>query len=153
MSSNVQVSVTSILKKVYPVGSIYFSVNSTNPGTSLGFGTWSAFGAGKVPVGFDSGDTDFDTDEETGGAKTVAHTHALSDSAYGQITQNNNGVFMRLVTGITSWTSNRPRSWSTVSTPSNAANTEGIALRGDTDSTSPSVVQPYIVVRMWKRTA
>lgn len=81
------VNVVEILKKAYPVGSIYINASvSTNPATLLGFGTWSAFGAGRTLVGIDSGDTDFDTVEETGGAKShtlgiteiPSHTHKLS---------------------------------------------------------------------------
>lgn len=56
----------------FPVGSVFIAVVSTNPNTLLGYGTWSAIAAGKVLIGLDSGDTDFDTVEETGGAKTVA---------------------------------------------------------------------------------
>lgn len=66
----------------WPVGAVYTSVLSTSPATLFG-GTWTAIGAGRVLVGLDSGDTDFDTPEETGGAKTVtlssaempSHTH------------------------------------------------------------------------------
>lgn len=58
------------VQAAWPVGSVFIAVVSTNPATLLGFGTWSAFGAGRVMVGLDSGDTDFDTAEETGGAKT-----------------------------------------------------------------------------------
>jgi hypothetical protein len=58
--------------EAFPVGSVFIAVVSTDPGTLLGYGTWSAFGAGKVLIGLDSGDTDFDTAEETGGAKTKA---------------------------------------------------------------------------------
>ena len=57
---------------VYPVGSIFLSVVSTNPGTLLGVGTWVAIGTGRTLVAIDSGDTDFDVVEETGGAKTAA---------------------------------------------------------------------------------
>jgi hypothetical protein len=67
---------------LYPVGSIYTNATvSTNPATLLGFGTWTAFGAGRVMVGFDSGNALFDTAEETGGsadAITVSHTHTAT---------------------------------------------------------------------------
>jgi microcystin-dependent protein len=62
------------LSTVYPVGCIYTSTVATNPATLFGFGTWTAFGAGRVLVGFDSTQTEFDTAEETGGEKTVTLT-------------------------------------------------------------------------------
>ena len=66
------------IQAVYPVGSIYINAAvSTNPATLLGFGTWAAFGAGRVMVGLDSGDSDFDTAQETGGSKT--HTLSVSE--------------------------------------------------------------------------
>ena len=41
-----------LLQSVYPIGSIYINAsNSTNPGTLLGFGTWVAFGQGRVLIG------------------------------------------------------------------------------------------------------
>ena len=67
-----------VLDTVWPIGSVFIAVVSTNPATLLGGGTWSAFGAGRVMVGLDSSDTDFDTVEETGGAKTVTLTAAQS---------------------------------------------------------------------------
>ena len=57
------------LLAVWPIGSIYTSVTSANPSTLFG-GNWEAFGAGRVLIGLDSADTDFDAVEETGGAKT-----------------------------------------------------------------------------------
>ena len=54
-----------------PVGSIHVSASPTDPATTLGYGTWAAFGTGRVIVGVDVGDTDFDTVEETGGSKTA----------------------------------------------------------------------------------
>ena len=69
--------VTATIANAYPVGSIYMNCsNATNPGTLLGFGTWSAFGEGRVLIGIDSSDTDFDTAEETGGSKTHTLTEA-----------------------------------------------------------------------------
>jgi hypothetical protein len=74
--------VQAALNALYPVGSIYINAtNSTNPGTLLGFGTWTAFGAGRVPVGFNASDPLFDAAEETGGSKdaiVVSHTHTYS---------------------------------------------------------------------------
>lgn len=68
---------TDVFEKIYPVGSLYFNaINSANPSELLGFGTWVAFGAGKVPVGYDSTDTDFNAAEKTGGEKTHALTEA-----------------------------------------------------------------------------
>jgi hypothetical protein len=68
------------LDQVYPVGSIYLNaINATNPATLLGFGTWAAFGAGRVPVGFNAADPLFDTAEKVGGSKNaivVSHAHS-----------------------------------------------------------------------------
>ena len=69
--------------KVYPVGSIYMSVNNVNPGTLFG-GTWIAWGGGRVPIGVDTSDTDFQTAEKIGGAKTVnlAHSHTVNSHSH-----------------------------------------------------------------------
>lgn len=72
------------LDKVFPIGSIYKSVDSTSPEELFG-GAWMSWGQGKVPVGIDPNDTDFNTVEKTGGEKihtlTVnelpSHTHML----------------------------------------------------------------------------
>lgn len=63
---------------IHPVGSIYMTTVATNPATVLGHGTWVAWGSGRVPVGVNTGDTDFNTVEKTGGAKTVTLTAAQS---------------------------------------------------------------------------
>ncbi len=73
------------LLKVYPIGSIYISYNSTNPETLFG-GTWEAYGKGQTLVGIDTNQTEFNTVGKTGGEKTVtlstenlpAHTHDIS---------------------------------------------------------------------------
>ena len=75
--------VQAALSALYPVGTIYTSTVATNPASTFGFGTWEAFGAGKVLVGQDTGDTSFDTLGETGGSKNaivVEHTHTVSAS-------------------------------------------------------------------------
>jgi len=142
-SGQFQLNGTNIFNKIYPVGSIYINAsNSTNPGTLLGFGTWAAFGAGKVPVGIDSSDTDFDTAEETGGAKTVAlttsqlpsHTHDISFSESGP---GGGNISTSFFAGISNNTSGAQTKTSDATGSGSAHNN----------------VQPYIVVYMWKRTA
>lgn len=67
----------------HPVGSIFMSATLSTTSavaTALG-GTWVAWGAGRVPVGVDTSDTDFDTAEETGGQKDAvipSHTHSYN---------------------------------------------------------------------------
>jgi hypothetical protein len=96
--------VQAIKASLHPVGSIYINAtNNTNPATLLGFGTWAAFGAGRVPVGFNASDPLFDTAEETGGSKdaiVVSHAHTgttgnqSNDHAHGGTTglQSNDHV-------------------------------------------------------------
>ena len=72
-----QLATTAFVKDVlenyiYPVGSIYFNmVNTTNPGTLLGFGTWVAYATGQVLVGFEDSGT-FDSLDESLGAEAPA---------------------------------------------------------------------------------
>jgi hypothetical protein len=70
-------NIKTILDKVYPVGCIYTSIVATNPATVFGFGTWVSFGSGKMLVGVDTGDADFNAAEKTGGAKT--HTLGITE--------------------------------------------------------------------------
>lgn len=68
-----------VRETLYPVGSIYMSATmSTVDEVQATFGgTWEAWGSGKVPVGVDPEDSDFDTVEETGGEKT--HTLTVEE--------------------------------------------------------------------------
>jgi hypothetical protein len=109
----IDAAITAVKTALFPVGAIYTAIVSTNPGTLLGFGTWTAFGAGRVPVGFDSTNALFDTAEETGGsadAITVSHSHTLSAAGstaiggkhahgFGVNNGNNSGYF-----GLGTWT-------------------------------------------------
>lgn len=54
-----------------PVGSIFVTQDATNPATTLGYGTWSQVAQGRVLVGVDPGDADFDVVGEQGGSKTI----------------------------------------------------------------------------------
>jgi len=147
----VQAALAAIYPAIYPVGSIYTNAtSSTNPGTLLGFGTWTAFGAGRVPVGFDSGNVLFDTAEETGGSAdsvVVSHTHVATDAGHTH--------------GFTQTNSNNV-SFSPAANAANSGTTSGTTASGNASITNAvpagSVAgtnqnyQPYITVYMWKRT-
>lgn len=58
-----------ILQVTFPIGSMYVTQTNTNPNEILGFGTWERL-KGKLCVGLDENDSDFDTIGKTGGKKT-----------------------------------------------------------------------------------
>lgn len=64
------------LEMVWPVGSIFKAVVSTNPATLIGIGTWSLISQGQALLAIDPGDPDFATVRQTGGAKTHTVTTA-----------------------------------------------------------------------------
>ena len=167
--------VQAAMAALHPVGSIYINAtNSTNPGTLLGFGTWVAFGAGRVPVGFDSGNALFDTAEETGGsadAVVVSHTHTatttITDPGHTHKTWNtisdggyNYGSSWYGTDGTDTRTQEYDDLWGgsvTVGAALTSSRTTGVTAATTVASTGSSGTnanyQPYITVYMWKRTA
>lgn len=138
----------------WPVGSVFLSVVSTNPGTLLGFGTWSQIAGGRMLVGQTGGDADFDTAEETGGAKTVtltsnempSHTHV----------QNAHSHTMRhFPTATGSSTGNTiDTSMSGTQTNSTLTTADATAVNQNTGGgAAHNNLPPYLVVYVWKRTA
>lgn len=161
------------IAEAFPVGAVFIGVVDTNPATLLGYGTWAAFGTGRVLVGLDSGDTDFDAVEETGGSKT--HTHsvtsnvAVADHSFTQPTiswpisvpvfAGTNFTTSNATTGlgVAAVTSTKPsgtNSWP-ASVPTNASGAVSAHSVTNNAVTSGfgSNVPPYITVYMWKRTA
>jgi len=170
----VAAAVTASLAAAYPVGTIYTAVVSTNPGTLLGFGTWTAFGTGRVLVGIDTNDAGLATVEQTGGSKNainVSHTHTATSTVTDE--GHSHGLMAADTTGITRGVSESTsrnvqggdsttnRGYKTTA-PTGSENlveskTTGITV-ATTNSTEGSSgtnanMQPYIVVYMWKRTA
>lgn len=147
---------TNLINLLYPVGTIYTSVVATNPGTLFGVGTWVAFGAGKTLVGLDAGQTEFDTVEETGGAKThtlvagemPVHTHSVTDPGHSHnITKMNNGIGAPF-NGVQGSNLSDTNSGSFIS-----SSTTGITLANAGSGDAHNNLQPYIVVYFFKRTA
>jgi hypothetical protein len=148
--------VQAALGALYPVGSIYTNAAvSTNPATLLGFGTWSAFGAGRVMVGLDAGNAAFDTAQETGGsadAIVVSHTHSASSSVSDPGHNHTIGFQNNTIDQNSGSAALAKQGTSNTSTAST-----GISVSTTISSTGSSATNanlpPYIVVYMWRRTA
>lgn len=186
--------------EAFPVGAVFIAVVNTDPATLLGYGTWAAFAAGRMLVGISAVDTDFDTAEETGGAKTStallahthvqdahthtqnAHTHVQDAHTHVQDAHNHtqNAFAPRIINSGTAGTvgvqgasaaSNAAASNSATTATNQAAtavnqnatatnqaatavNQNATAVNQSSGSgASFSLMNPYIVVYMWKRTA
>jgi len=149
-------SAANIADVVYPIGAIFTTVtayaNSAAVVTAIGGTTWVAFGAGKVLVGLDATDTDFDTvGSSTGSAGSGGtKTHTLTTAempAHNHIAPNKDCANYGSVYGTTTATVNTFCDTNGVSSAS-APNTSTTGGGGAHNN-----VQPYIVVYFWKRTA
>jgi len=139
-------AIAAIGSVLYPVGSIYTNAAvSTNPATLLGFGTWVAFGAGRVPVGVDGSDSDFDTVGETGGSKFLqSHTHGTGTL---QLLANVGNV----ANGMPNL-DDFPGSAGPISASNVAVGHSWSGSLATTGAGNSQNLQPYITVYMWKRT-
>lgn len=119
---------------LYPIGAIYCSVDSTDPGMMFG-GTWERFAQGKTLIGVDEDDADFSFAGAEGGEKThtmtldelVPHTHTVAASAYNFVNVS-------------------------------PSDTYGFSHSTQTSSTTGggkpfNELPPYVTVYMWKRIA
>lgn len=141
------------------------SVNNANPSTYLG-GLWEAWGSGRVPVGVDTTQSEFNEVEKTGGSNsatlTVAnlppHSHpvSLTTSENGEHGHKFNARSGQLASGTAQnglgTGSNNNGQWDT-----NATGNHTHKIEGNTKNTgsgeSFSVIQSYITCYMWKRIA
>lgn len=122
-------------KLKYPVGKIIMETENVNPNTYLGFGTWEQWGAGRVPVGVDVNDEDFNEVEKIGGEKKhkqtldelVAHSH---DTEVANVAASQRWAIPTVNLG------------------------EGYKATSSTGGGQPfNIQQQYITCYMWKRTA
>lgn len=149
----IPLAVAAALEAMMPVGFVVTLGVSTSPAVLYGFGTWQQI-AGKVIVGIDSGQTEFDTLNETGGAKThtlsVAempnHTHDFRFMAGGS-GGGINDQYAIMYNAVAN------ASWHTQSgvPPSSGQTRNGNLTTGG--STAHNNLQPYIVKYVWERTA
>lgn len=135
--------VRKVLDRIQPVGSLYFSTNSTSPASLFG-GSWERYAQGRVMVSASDTDTDF-TVGKTGGEKThtltidelANHSHAPGGSA-ALFKDVDRDYGVRLATSATPWADS---SWIGAVT---------IAIGNDKPHNN---LQPYIAVYIWRRTA
>jgi hypothetical protein len=138
---------------LFPVGAIYTATVSTNPATLIGFGTWTAFGAGRVLIGngggFSAGATGGSAD-----AVVVSHTHTgTTNSSNPTAAGRMDGVSLGFGTPSnypmpTNVTVGSPVPWNPLNAHTHTFTTDSSGVSG-TNANLP----PYIVVYMWQRTA
>lgn len=163
----------------WPVGAVFLGYGPTSPASLLGGGTWVQIAQGKMLVGQNSADADFDVVGDTGGSKThlqtglevATHNHypgTLDTNTTGSGHTHNVG-FQSAATTATGGTAQRltdlnnqtggggtARSGDTGSTGS--GHTHGITgqagdVVGSTGQVPMNIMNPYLVVYMWRRTA
>jgi hypothetical protein len=150
IAAAVSASEAATKQALYPVGSIYVNATvDTNPASLLGFGTWVAFGDGRVLVGQNTSDTVFDTLGETGGSKdaiVVSHTHTATDLGHSHGIPSHNGWANGDNLDGTADGGYRNDKTSRTGYANISVSTTG-------SSGTNANLQPYVVVKMWKRTA
>ena len=155
---------------IFPVGSIRMTVSAVDESTFLG-GTWTRWGTGRVPVGVNTSDTNFNTVEKTGGTST--HTLALAElpshnhSFGGSVTINANGAHTHQASSgsykvgsgsaSTYYYMTNGGSTSGQTTGSGGSHDHTGTVSGSVGSngsgSAHNNLQPYITCYFWKRTA
>ena len=120
----------------YPIGTIVENVDPNySPAKEYG-GTWERFGQGKVLVGFDENDADFNEVLKTGGEKN----HTLKES---EMPKHTHGVCV--TSGSYATYNGSGNTWLTI------YNNGYTGYAGD--GGSHNNLQPYVVVYRWRRVA
>ena len=127
-----------IFDMMFPVGSIYMSatLSSASAVNSALPGTWVAWGAGRVPVGVDTSQTEFNTAEKTGGEKT--HTLTINE-----MPRHNHSIYGGWGEGPLDYTRFRVD----LNSPANLWS--GTSYEGN--GAAHNNIQPYITCYMYKR--
>ena len=130
----------------YPVGSIYLSVNNTNPSRWFG-GTWELIAQGRTLVGVDTNDTDFNTVKKTGGSKYIQnhkHTSRAVNENQRQVTTGEHASGLPM----SSRTDGDNIGWSNYHTDATVGGIDNNTQTGNSGN-----LQPYFTCYIWCRTA
>jgi microcystin-dependent protein len=142
-------AVAASLQLIYPIGCIYTTTVATNPNSIFGFGTWVAIGQGQVLIGAGGGYTA----GTSGGSATTtlaitnlpAHSHTATDAGHTHPYNTKAADYVQSGNSTPCWSGN-----ATGTTNTGYAN---ISIGNTGSGTAFSIVQPYLVVYMWNRTA
>lgn len=138
-------------KLMFPVGAIYTATVSTNPGSLLGFGTWVAYGAGRVIVG-KAGSGTFVTAGGTGGVETVTLTSAQSGSpahSHPAGGDSNGTGYPYRNAGSLEWGPALDGGTTSSGWWTQPATANSVAANA---ASAHTILQPYIIAYVWERT-
>lgn len=161
---------TQLMGLVYPVGCVYITTIATDPNTTLGIGTWSQFGSGRVLIGagtgidsrsesknFTNGSEGGEYNHELIGGEIPSHSHSFSG------TSSSNGNHSHTISNLGGNGENERQQKPSASDEGNTGwnyvtSSAGNHNHSYSGTTSPSGnnmahnnIQPYVVVHMWKR--
>lgn len=145
----------------FKIGDVVISTSSANPSGTFEDTSWAAWGAGRVPVGYTSGDSDFNASEKTGGSKTVTLTANQSGLRSHNHTQvaHNHGLTAGYGDSSPGFDSLRYQNWAGEGQSPNhnefmtqiAPVINNVSAANAVDAHSNQ--QQFITAYMWKRTA
>lgn len=135
----------------WPIGSVFTSLVAANPTALLGFGTWVALGAGRVLVGLDAAQDEFNTLRGTGGAKT--HTLTVAEMPSHTHIQNTHSHTRPTASTVGTSTAQVARGSTTAAGTVTVADPVAAVNQNTGGGGAHNNLQPYLVVRFWERTA
>ena len=152
------------MKKIYPVGSIYISIVSTNPATLFGFGTWEAMPAGRVllaqgqsdwGVNYAAGSTGGEHQHQLTVGELPSHNHTGSTNTTGEHTH---GVWTDNINSVGNAMSiacNQGISLYSIkaNTTSSGNHAHTVTISNTGNNNAHNNMQPYYTCYMWHRTA
>ena len=136
--------IDAIVDKIYPIGSIYMSMNATSPSTLFG-GTWKSIGAGRVLQGADDAHA-AGTTIEAGLPNITGGFAPWSEGAAADITQPV-GAFYKEASNQYGWGTVNGRDQDNAYMRFDASRCS--AIYGKSDTVQP----PALAVYIWQRTA
>lgn len=127
------ISQADVIALVYPVGSIYTSVNNVNPGSFLPGTTWETFASGKMLVGVDATQSEFEHVEQEGGeiVKNMQHTHPTGDHVLtlDEMASHTHGIYLNTQSNTHSHTMSHSHGPGNLTINSSGSHEHGIIYR------------------------